>query len=244
MTTSGPGATPHPDAEARPDEEIATAEEKLRQQESALLEARQERTRRIAQEFHDDVIQRLAVIAMGVHQAAQEAPPPVANSLVPLQARIVEVSETIRRLCHRLYPSILDDLGLVCAVEGLCAEFQRLHGTPTAFRAAGLPSVISPQVASCLYFVVQESLDNVARHARAESVTVLVSATADAFHLQVIDSGTGFAAEQVTCGLGIPAMRQLVRLTRGAMNIWSEPCAGTRVDVALPLDREPIIHGS
>ncbi|MBL8212473.1 MAG: sensor histidine kinase [Bryobacterales bacterium] len=238
MTTSVPRATTHPDVEARPDQDIASAEETLRQHESALLEARQERARRIAQEFHDDAIQRLAVIAMGVHQAAQDAPSGVANTLLTLQERIVEVSQTIRRLCHRVYPSILDDLGLVCSVEGLCAEFQRLHGIPTVFRAADMPSVLRPQVASCLYFVVQESLDNVARHARAESVTVLMSATAEDFHLQVIDSGTGFAAEQVRYGIGIPAMRERVRLTRGAINICSEPGAGTRVDVALPLAAE------
>ncbi|MFN7933217.1 MAG: sensor histidine kinase [Bryobacteraceae bacterium] len=213
-------------------------EEEHRQIAAALAAAREEESRRIARELHDDVTQRLAALSAELSRATQDAPVPLQDTLRVLQDRIADISETIRRLSHRVHPSILDDLGLESALESLCWEFENQCGMSATLKADLLPGDVSRQNAYCLYHVAEECLHNIMKHAKADTVTLVLSADPDTLHLQVIDSGTGFDTQRAQPGLGIHSMRERVRLGRGTFAIVSEPGEGTRVEVSLPIGTE------
>ena len=196
--------------------------------------------RRIARELHDELQQVMAAIKMDVAAIESElAADP--KRLAPLVARLDRLAGTAvsstRRIVNDLRPLILEELGLLPALEALCQQFQERTGIAarvvTPQHDAQWPAV-SEQIEICLYRVAQESLTNVAKHSGATQVELQLTARADGLlTMQIRDNGRGLQREGRRCPLafGLKGMTERVRALGGSLNIESGPGGGTVVVV-------------
>lgn len=217
-----------------------TAAEELRALSASLISVQEEERRRISQELHDDLTQRLCFMAIDLGRLMSQFPdlPPAAREeLRFLQERAVQASELTRHMAHELHPSILDDLGIETALRSYCVEFSKREEVAVDVRSSGLPRTMKRETASCLYAVAQEGLVNAAKHARAHQVTVEISGGPRSIRLSVTDDGIGFRCEPGAAGmgLGIVNMRERVRWVKGSFSIESQPFQGTRIAVEIPI---------
>jgi PAS domain S-box-containing protein len=214
-------------------------EEMLRGLAGRLLTAQEDERRRISHELHDDLTQRLAALAMELGSLAAElpaVPKHLRKRLRGLQRGVVEAAETSRHVAYQLHPSELDDLGLVRALRAYCEDFGR-GGIAVKFTSGSLPESVNCEVGSCLYKVTQESLRNVAKHAKTRRAWVTLEGMGDRVVLRVRDAGVGFSVESLGggVGLGVVGMQERVRNVKGSFAICSRPEQGTVITVEVPL---------
>jgi PAS domain S-box-containing protein len=218
-------------------------ESDLRRLAGRLIYAQEEERSRIARELHDDLAQRLAVVAIDVgrlEQQLMDPPAPFREELHGMKNGIVRISQDIHSLSRQLHPSILDDLGLIKAVEAECAGFSKREGIEVLFNHENIPGVIPKDVSLSLYRIIQEGLRNISKHACAEHASVSLQGIDHDVLLSVQDDGIGFdwAEAKENPGLGFSSMRERARLIRGELSIKSEPEKGTVITVRAPLTRE------
>ncbi|PWT98223.1 MAG: hypothetical protein C5B51_29775 [Terriglobia bacterium] len=216
------------------------AEQERQALSAKLATAQEEERRRISRELHDDLTQELAAIAIDLGRVTAQVPGSrrgLKQQAHTLQSRVIQAAEAARHIAHQLHPSELDDLGLATALRAFCEDFGRQEGIDIEFRERHLPEALPAEVASCLYKVTQESLRNVAKHARTRRAAVAVAGTANRIRLIVRDKGIGFAAPLMNgaAGLGIQSMRERVGLLRGSFAVSSHPGKGTEVRAEVPL---------
>ena len=210
-----------------------------------LLTAQEEDRRRISRDLHDDVNQRLAMIAVDVETLSLRPPTSKAalgRSLRSVQDRIVEMSDDIRRFVHQLHPSILDDLGLPIALQQLMDDFAGRTGLKSTFRHEHVPPALSRDLATCFYRIAQESLSNVARHANASRVEMELAWADHGLALSVTDDGRGFdrgKTGSAPAGLGLVSMNERLRLVGGALEVTSSVRTGTTVRAWAPVPGDP-----
>jgi PAS domain S-box-containing protein len=204
-----------------------------------LIHAQEEERKRVARELHDDFGQRLVVLSMELAQqlSRPENPPQIEAVLRELSAKLNEISRAMNVTAHQLHSSHLEVLGLVSAVQGLCNEFTRQYGIEATFSQSGMSFRMSSEVALCLFRVVQEGLQNIAKHSGALSCRVEIEGTPEGVHLSISDTGIGFDPEQLKLkpGLGFVSMRERLRLVGGYITMDSQPARGTRLDIRVPL---------
>ena len=204
-----------------------------------LLTAQEEERRRVSRELHDQICQQLASLAIEISGMAADPPSPdkAQGVLRDLQTRVIQASEATRHIAYELHPSVLDDLGLVASLRALCKKFGEHEGVRVQFSSGVLPSEIPRETASCLYRVVQESLQNIARHAGAKKASVSLSVKKNAVALTITDDGTGFDLEEAKGrgGLGLIGMEERTRLAKGKLSITARKGHGTRILVEVPL---------
>jgi PAS domain S-box-containing protein len=202
-----------------------------------LATAHEEERRRISRELHDDLIQRLAAMAMDLDRIAAQGSSRLKGSLRSLEHRMVQAAETARHIAHELHPSELDDLGLVAVLRSYCEDFAKREGIAVELKSRDVPKELRREIASCLYKVAQESLSNVAKHAAAKRVSVILEGAGECLRLRVKDSGIGFrtASPRNKVGLGMVGMEERVGMLRGTFRVWSQPGKGTQVTVEIPL---------
>ena len=154
-----------------------------------------------------------------------------------MKDHIVKLASDIHRISRQLHPSILDDLGLVDAMESECRRFSELEGIPVKFTAHRFPEGTPKDVSLCLYRVTQESLRNIAKHAKAREAHVTLTSMNGSVLLMVEDSGVGFdpAKTRGKSGLGLASMKERVRLINGSLSIRSAPGKGTVIEIQAPL---------
>jgi PAS domain S-box-containing protein len=220
--------------------ERKAAEEVLEDLGGQLIRAREDECARIARELHDDVNQRLMVMAMGLEQLGRDAPD--TNGKISEQLKILlqqtrDVTVEVHRISHDLHPSKLAYLGLVASVKSLCHELHQVHQFEIEFGHDGVPSDLSPEISLCLYRVAQECLNNVIKHSRARTSNVTLLGTGDEIVLLVSDTGVGFDADSpsIKRGLGLVSMKERLRLVRGSLSVESRPSQGTQITVSVPL---------
>ncbi len=216
------------------------AEEALHELSGRLIRAQEDERSRVARELHDDLSQRLALLAIGLEQAGQrvaESTPEEAAALQSLWEQTREIGTDLHRLSRQLHPSQLEALGLVSALRGFCTEFSKQKGLRIEFAHDGILREIPDDVTLCLYRIVQESVQNASQHGRARRVDINLVGAPEAIHLAVVDDGVGFdvAAQAGSPGLGLVSMRERARLAHGDFAVGSEPNQGTRIDVRIPL---------
>lgn len=205
-----------------------------------LLSAQEEERRRVSRELHDQICQQLASLAIDISAFASN-PTPAAHDrellLKDLQARVVSASEATRHIAYQLHPSVLDDLGLAASLRALCKQFSGREGVAVQFHHSELPRAVPREVASCLYRIAQEGLQNIASHSGAKKVAVTVSLKKSDIVLSVVDDGTGFdlGAARGCGGLGLVGMEERARLVHGKLSISSRPNRGTRISLQVPL---------
>lgn len=219
------------------------AEGALREFGRGLIRSQEEGRSRLARELHDDVTQRLARLAIDVGLVERDPGHlQVAAAMRPIREELARLSEDVHTLAYRLHPSILEDLGLAATLRAEAERFSCQHGVAAEVTLTGLPEVVPPEPALCLYRVTQEALRNVARHAGARTVHVSLRGRDGGLQLAVHDDGAGFAPEITSAsrkGLGLRSMRERVRLLRGTIDIESAPGRGTTVAAWVPLPKEP-----
>lgn len=223
---------------------LEASRQELKHLASQLIRVQEDERRRISRDLHDDINQRLAVLAIELERLGQPGASPQANQTQTLQSladRVAEISEDVRRLAYEYHPSILDDLGLSIALQRLVDELGAHNHIAAHLVCGDLPPVLPQNIATCIYRVAQESLKNVVRHANASRVELELGRSHMGVTLTVTDNGVGFPLDQTrghTGGLGFISMKERVALIGGALTIDSAIGKGTRVHATIPLLEE------
>jgi len=214
------------------------AEEALSGMTRKLVEAQEQERARIARELHDDINQRLALLAIELDQLGEkrtDVPSEVRDRMHELEQMTEDISSRVYDLSLELHSSIPDSLGLMKGMRSWCREFGKRQKLEIAFKSHDLPRL--PQETSlCLFRVLQEALHNAAKHSGVKRIEVRLAKKSGEIHLIVSDSGQGFDIESAmqSPGLGLTSMQERVRLVGGTIVIDSKPLAGTTVHVRVP----------
>jgi PAS domain S-box-containing protein len=205
---------------------------------AAASAIREEEKTRVARELHDELAQSLTALKIDtnwVRDNVASDPAQARQKLTDMLGLIDGAVASTRRIAADLRPLLLDDLGLAPAIEWLAGAFTQRHGVPCRLRMANEIELQEPY-ATAVFRIVQESLANVAKHAKATDVGVTVDHRPDEIVLSVQDDGCGFDTAQPLLGsLGLMGLRERAELLKGTVAIVSAPGQGTRVDVRIPL---------
>ena len=220
--------------------ELLKSREDFRSLAGKLLSVQESERRMLAREMHDDLTQRLAVLAIDIGKIErdfQDTENPVFETLQRVREGLVHLSGDIHAISRQLHPSILEDLGLVDAVKSECSNFTQREGIAVDYLAESVPPGIPADVAICIYRIVQEGLRNVAKHAGTTQLQVSLTGKDDSIHLMIKDQGAGFDPKKIEkkLGLGLVSMQERVRLIRADISIDSHPGKGTVINVRAPL---------
>jgi len=205
-----------------------------------LIDTQEEERKRIARDLHDDFNQRLAALSLelGIMERPPVAlPKRVAGQLAAIRVQIGQLSDDLHNLAHRLHPSLLEHVGLEVVIRDHVAEFSNRTGLPVTFEVHQAPKTLSQEIATNLFRVMQESLQNISKHAQATHVTVGLSGSPKGVGLSVRDNGKGFDLDSKNAnvrGLGMVSMQERVRGLDGFLRIHSLPGAGTKLCVWIP----------
>jgi signal transduction histidine kinase len=204
-----------------------------------LITGQEEERSRLGRELHDDVTQRLALLAIDVGR--EERNPTGIAALRNIRKDLVRLSGDVHALSYRLHPSILEDLGLHAALKSECEHFSETCSFPVELSADGMPEHVPHDIALCLFRIAQESLRNAARHASASHVEIRVRRLDSGLQLTVTDNGLGFDSEQprARASLGLASMRQRVALLGGKLKVDSQRFKGTTISAWVPLREAP-----
>jgi PAS domain S-box-containing protein len=206
-----------------------------------LIHAQEQERRRIARELHDDFNQRLAALSVDlevIERAPVGLPEAAARQLAAIRGQIGRLSDDLHDLAYKLHPSLLEHVGLEIAIRDHVAEFTKQTGLPVTCTAREVPKTLPPEIATALFRVMQESLQNVLKHAQATDVTVRLSGSSKGIGVSVRDNGKGFevASNQVhRTGIGLMSMQERARLLGGFSRIHSCSEQGTKVCAWVPL---------
>jgi signal transduction histidine kinase len=178
----------------------------------------------------------LAINISMVKKRLAASPDSVVADLEALQQRVFGLASDIRQLSHQLHPAALEHAGLIAALKSFTTEFSQLEGITVKLTVPESNNAIPPDIAICVYRVVQESLRNVAKHSGSKAAEVVLAIEGTDLHLAIKDQGRGFDVEHARgSGLGMLSVGERVRLCRGSIEIISELDRGTTVTAHIPL---------
>jgi signal transduction histidine kinase len=218
--------------------------QELQRLSARLVTAQEEERRMIARELHDEVGQSLAAIRveLSLAQRAPTDPEATAARMDALRSITEGTLRTIRDLSHLLHPAMLDDLGLIAALESLTAGFADRHACACVFVHDNLEERLPPPLEAAVFRIVQEALSNVARHAHATTCQVSVRRTVGHVHVAIQDDGIGFDLPDdgggYSGGLGLVGVRERAALFAGTLTVATAPNRGTRLDIQLAIPQE------
>ena len=216
------------------------AEEVISTVSRRLIEAHEEERTWLARELHDDINQRIAMLGVTLERAKQD----IAASPRRRSPRIEEASEQlaqlgsdINALSHRLHSSKLEYLGLSAAAEGFCREFSERQKVKIDFQSDSVPRHMPQEVSLCLFRVLQEALQNAAKHSGSNHFHVSLTGSSSEIQLTVQDSGIGFDPDEAMNGrgLGLTSMKERLKLVNGELSVDSQLQRGTLVRASAPL---------
>jgi signal transduction histidine kinase len=221
-------------------QQVLQARTELRTLSDRLVEAQETERRAIARDLHDEVGQAVSALSLAVGNVAARIAPETIDESKQQLSGIRQIAEqtvaVVRDMSLLLRPSMLDDLGLIPALEWQAREVSRNSNVLVKVRAGSVPDELPDEQKTCIYRVVQEALRNVTRHAHANSVDIRLAEGGSFLHLTIHDDGQGFYPEREK-GMGLLGMQERVRRLNGRFQIESEPGHGTTVRVDLPLAR-------
>jgi signal transduction histidine kinase len=205
-----------------------------------LINAGEEERARLARELHDDVTQRLALLAIQAGREERASAGAGPGPMRTMRDGLVRLSEDVHALSYRLHPSILSDLGLIEALKAECERFSRTCPTRLNVDPRDIPEHLPQDVALCLFRIAQEALRNIARHAKATAAEVSLRYRNGGLQLSVRDDGIGFDASRnhVRASLGHASMRQRALALGGRLEIDSTPGVGTVIRAWVPVREE------
>ena len=218
--------------------ELVQSRSELQQLSARLVDAQETERRAISRELHDEVGQALGLLLMDAGRlsnqlgSADKKGQELIGSIKTVAERTVQ---TVRNMALLLRPSMLDDLGLVPAVEWYAREMSRRGEIEVEVHEEDVSEELPDPVKLCVYRMVQEALNNAARHAAAKNARVELKQTSDAIRVKITDDGRGFDPQR-TRGMGLLGMEERVKRLGGTIQIDSQPGAGTTVRAELPLN--------
>jgi signal transduction histidine kinase len=227
------------DRRERADGRMRDGERKLKALSERLLTVQEEERARIARELHDDLGQSLTALKMdvvGLLQATEQPP-----ALAPIRDRILRTLDStvtsVQRISSELRPSVLDDLGLVAAIEAEARLFEERSGIECEVSVTGEVPVDTDSI-TAIYRIVQEGLTNVARHSNATRTELRLRARGDELLLEIRDDGRGVTGDEITdpLSLGLIGIRERAAVIGGTVQIEGVAGRGTIVSVRIPLE--------
>jgi len=227
--------TDRKDAEA----ELRRSFDQLRALTARVQDTREEERKRVAREIHDELGQALTAIKIDLSSLSRDFPSETqqAKRIASIANVVDQTIKSVRRISTELRPGILDDLGLIAAVEWAAEEFETRTGTKCRLDLLESDSAIDPDRATAIFRILQETLTNVARHANATHVDVRLLKESGSVILEVRDNGRGATEEQLCApgSLGIRGMRERALLLKGELTIQGLAGDGTTVRLRIPL---------
>lgn len=211
-----------------------------------LINAQDDERRRIAGELHDDIVQRLAMVAVQLDDLQQIVPGEMTeahDALLRVREETGEAAATLREMSHQLHSTHLQYLGLGPALKGLCRSLAEKQHIVIKLEVPEQRHS-SPELDLCLFRIAQEALSNAIRHSHAREIAVRVFRSANQLCLEVRDDGNGFNPSEASKGLGLISMRERVGLLNGTIEIESSPMRGTAVLARVPLASERASEGA
>jgi len=208
-----------------------------------IMSVQEEERKRIARELHDEVSQSLTASAFNAEALLNKLPSDaeeIKGRLEEIRDIAIRTMDEIHRVVYQLRPSLLDDLGLVAAVQWLADHYLEEAGIKVLFETVGSERPLSAEAESTLFRITQEAITNIARHAGAESVSIAVEFRDQSAAVHIEDDGHGFSVEEVTSsletdrGLGLLGMKERAELLDGYLKIEAQPGQGTKVYAEVP----------
>ena len=226
------------------EERLRSTLDQVRMLSGRLATLQEEERTRIARELHDELGVGLTCLKIDLSRlqtimsegSGATARKKVGDKLRSMIGQIDTTIVSVQRLVTELRPAILDDLGLVAAIEWQCQDFQKRTGIPCTCVTSADDIAIQPEQATALFRICQEALTNTARHAQATAVTIKLESRSDCVELVVADNGVGISDAEVSDrrSLGLLGMKERVTLFGGEITIQSHPGTGTTVTACLP----------
>ncbi|MBX3335740.1 MAG: PAS domain S-box protein [Nitrospira sp.] len=230
------------------EQELRNHQTQLEDLTGKLLTAQEEERKRIARDLHDDFTQQLAALTIDLQRQAQvasESGMPPASHLVQMGKKTEQLTTDLQRMAHRLHSSLLEHVGLEAAFRECVEELSARTGLTTELVIRELPRGISLGQATCLYRVLQESLQNVTKHAKAANILVRLQPSRNGVELSIQDDGLGFNQSGEATqprGLGLTSMAERVKTLHGTFRIESTVGFGTEIYAWIPLSEVKSDH--
>jgi PAS domain S-box-containing protein len=203
-----------------------------------LIEAQEGERSRIGRELHDDIGQRVALLAVELQQLHEDPPdlPEVRLRLAELQKQATEIAADVQSLSRELHSSKLQYLGVAAAMKGFCQEFAKQQRVDILFQAQDLPNSLPPDISLGFFRVLQEALHNSAKHSGVRRFEVRLWGAPGEIHLTISDEGVGFDREaaKASQGLGLISMEERLKLLNGTFSIESQLQRGTTIRARVP----------
>lgn len=216
--------------------EVSAARQELRDLSAKLVTTQESERKNLSRELHDAVGQSLSAVQFEMHDLAVV----LGDGQEHLRGRVNRIRELvesslamIRNMARLLRPTMLDDLGLGAAIEGLARDISRSTGVRISLDAEKLSEELPDEHKICLFRIAQEALNNVCRHANADSVEITLETSDALVRMAVQDDGRGFRSGH-SKGLGMIGMQERVESLGGTLAVLSGPGQGTRIEVGLP----------
>jgi PAS domain S-box-containing protein len=219
----------------------------LRSLSRSVLTVQEEERKRISRELHDEITQTLVTINVHLESLAKEAvinPKDLQKSIVQTQKQVEQSVDIAHRFARKLRPPVLDDLGLIPALEATLKRFMKDTGIRVALKAFAGVEKLDIEKRTTFYRVAQEALANVARHAHASRVDVTIKKLPQAIHMTIKDNGRSFKVDKILHSkkeipLGLLGMRERMEMVGGSLSIDSTPADGTTIHALIPNEPNP-----
>jgi signal transduction histidine kinase len=221
--------------------ELALSRHELRRLSARLVDAQETERRSISRELHDEIGQSLGALLVDLGRLSATLPsdrPEVKAQLENMKSVAERTVDAVRNIALLLRPSMLDDLGLVAALEWQGREVSRRSAVEVEVQSESVPDNLPDEHKICIYRLVQEALNNAVRYSGAKNVRVTVERSGNNIMVRVSDDGRGFDPKRVR-GLGILGMEERVKRLSGTLTVDSKPGQGATLVAELPLDDSP-----
>lgn len=224
-------------AKMKAEQELKQSHQQLRELSSYLENIREEERKHISREIHDELGQQLTLLKLDLSQISKKLPAEFVPNMQQADDLLAALMRSVRKIATELRPSILDNLGLVSALEWQSREFEKNFGIPCIFESLLNDMELSEKTSNALFRIYQEALTNIARHSGATRVDAVLSQEGNNVVLEVRDNGRGFPITDATGKktLGLAGMQERALMLNGDFKIESLPGQGTYVFVSIPI---------
>lgn len=213
-----------------------------------IIKAQEEERQRVARDIHDGPAQLLSNVVLKAEICERMIDVDLEKTreeLRNLKKSVRDSLQDVRKIIYNLRPMSLDDLGLIPTLQRYVLTFQEETGIAVLFQTKGTQPELKSVISLTVFRIVQESMNNVVKHAKASNISIHIEFNADELKLYIIDDGQGFDTnklkehnEDISSGFGLVSMRERVELLGGDMMISSEPGRGTRLNISIPFTQD------
>ena len=225
---------------------LAQQSRRLRELLARTFHAQEEERKRIAADVHDGITQFIVAATMEAYAAKTalcKDPEVAAERLESVEQLLTQSLRDLRQVIQDLRPRMLDERGLLSALDHLAGHFREVSGISCAFFVTGNQVGLSPTKEIAIYRIVQESLNNVLKHAKASKVVISLSFGARELSIDITDNGRGFSPDEVdnlpAHGLGLTSMRERAESVGASFIVEASPGKGAKLMLSVPIDRRP-----